>query len=554
MPHSLLDEPIFRIRARAHGRTGESEKVSLPGLLAAYSADRVDQLVYLRPHQEAMFHGFMVSLAFMAMELAGEAKEGAGLSTDAARWRELLRGLTSEFPSDEPWHLLVDDVTKPAFMQCPCEAAEAAQYTGLSSSPQELDVLVASKSHDVKPGKLGGFGVEQLELWVYALVSLHGDAAYMGAGNYGSMRKNGGYATRPHFRLAFERGVGAEFSRDLRALFERRDTLTEEAARAGVGTGLLSASSRLLWLAKWSASSPAVHLRDVHPLCLEVARRVRLVSDGGVVVAKTAASKAARVATESTLGVVGDPWAPLVRDAKGDKAYNPQTQTGGFGYRRLAPVLFDRAGFTLPLLARPSRSERSKGGTMVARALGRAQGGTDGYLSREVYFPPAAMRRTVDEAAQLALRSQSFIQAASDMQGKVLRSALIQFVDGSDDPDWKSPDIARTVRPWEVAFDAMVDEVFFEDLLGSVAAERGDDEALLDWARRLQSLAQKLFERAVDSLPTRDRSRAFARARAQGFLRGAMAKRFPGLKAANGNTSTHPATVPDEEDALDESN
>jgi hypothetical protein len=100
----------------------------------------------------------------------------------------------------------------------------------------------------------------------------------------------------------------------------------------------------------------------------------------------------------------------------------------------------------------------------------------------------------------------------------------------------------------------MVDKVFFEDLLGSVAAERGDDEALLDWARRLQSLAQELFERAVDSLPTRDRSRAFARARARGFLRGAMAKRFPGLGAVDRSTSTHAPTASDEEVAFDESN
>jgi CRISPR system Cascade subunit CasA len=550
MTYSLLDEPTFRIRTRMR----ESEKLSLPELLAAYSADRVDHLVSLRPYQQATFHSFMVSLAFMAMELAGEVADGPGPSADAAQWRMLLRGLTADYPGDEPWHLLVDDVTKPAFMQCPCDVTEEAQYTGLSRSPQELDVLVASKSHDVKPGKLGGFGFEHLELWVYALVSLHGDAAYMGAGNYGSMRKNGGYATRPHFRLAFDRGVGAEFSRDVRTLLERRAMLTEEAAKAGVGAGVLSARSRLLWLDKWSANSPALQLKDAHPMCLEVARRVRLVVDGGVVVARTAASKAARVATEATLGVVGDPWVPLVRDAKGDKAYNPQTQTGGFGYRRLAPVLFDREAFTLPLLARPSKSEMSKSGTMVARALGRAQGGTDGYLSREVYFPPAAMRRTVDEAAQLALRSQSFIQAASDMQGKVLRSALIQFVDGSDAPDWKSPDTARSVRPWEVAFDAAVDEVFFEDLLDSVAGARGDDEAMLDWSRRLRALALQVFDRAVDSLPTRDRSRAFARARAQGFLRGAMAKRFPGLNAAHRNTNPTPQTAAEEEEALDESN
>jgi CRISPR system Cascade subunit CasA len=552
MTHCLLDEPIFRIRTRAR----EAEKLSLPELLAAYSADRVDQLVSLRPHQEATFHSFMVSLAFMAMELAGDGADGAGPSTDAARWRELLRGLTWEFPGDEPWQMLVDDVTKPAFMQCPCEAAEAAQYTGLSSSPQELDVLVASKSHDVKPGKLGGFGVEHLELWVYALVSLHGDAAYMPAGAkatsiYSSVRKNGAVAARPFFRLAFTRGLGAEFRRDVLALFAGQRALYEAARAGGIGS---APAERLMWLRGWSHRFPASTL---HPLFLEVSRRVRLKRmESGVLVALTAQSSTRgwRSQFDDARGVLGDPWSPIARDPKGDKAYNPQTQTGGFGYRRLAPVLFDRQAFTLPLLARASKSEMSQGGTMVARALGRAQGGTDGYLSREVYFPPAAMRRTVDEAAQLALRSQSFIQAASDMQGKVLRSALIQFVDGSDDPDWKSPDIARTVRPWEVAFDAMVDEVFFEDLLGSVAAERGDDEALLDWARRLQSLAQELFERAVDSLPTRDRSRAFARARAQGFLRGAMAKRFPGLRAVDRSTSTHPPTASDEEVAFDESN
>jgi CRISPR system Cascade subunit CasA len=551
MTYSLLDEPTFRIKTRNR----ESERLSLPELLAAYSADRVDHLVSLRPHQEATFHSFMVSLAFMAMELAGEAADGPGPSTDAARWRELLRGLTAHFPADEPWHLLGEDVRKPAFMQCPCDAAEEAQYTGLSSSPQELDVLVASKSHDVKPGKLGGFGVEHLELWIYALVSLHGDAAYMPAGQkaasvYSSVRKNGAVAARPHFRLAFSRGVGAEFKRDVLALFAGQRSLFEEANACGVGS---APAERLMWLRDWNHHFSA---SELHPLFLEVCRRVRLERlELGLVVARTAQSSTRgwRTQFDDARGVLADPWSPIARDPKGDKTYNPQTGTGGFGYRRLAPVLFDREGFTLPLLARPSKSEMSKGGTMIARALGRAQGGTDGYLCREVHFPPAAMRRTVDEAAQVALRSQSFIQAASDT-GSLLRLALIRFVYGSDAPPRKaSPDIVRIVHPWELAFDAVVDEVFFEDLIGSVDTDRGDDEALLDWSRRLQVLAQQVFERAVDSLPTRDRSRAFARARAQGFLRGAMAKRFPGLTAAHRNMNTNPHTAAEEEEALDES-
>jgi len=267
-------------------------------------------------------------------------------------------------------------------------------------------------------------------------------------------------------------------------------------------------------------------------MALEVARRVRLAVSakvGDVIVAKTAGSKKSRVAGGDTLGIVSDPWVPVVRDSKGDKALNPQTETGGFTYRRLAPVLFDREKFSLPLLAKPTGAEALRGGTMVASALGRGQGGTDGYLRREVHFPPTAMRRTADDAAMLALRSQSFIQAAADMQGKVLRSALIQFVDGSDDPDWKSPDIGRSIETWVTAFDAAVDEVFFEELLDSVEQQQEDDAALLRWAGCLRGLAQTIFNRAADSLPTRDRSVELARARAMSFLHNATRKRFPAL-------------------------
>jgi len=504
--------------------------MSLPALLAAYERNGVDCLVSLRPHQEAMFHAFMVSLAFMALEVAGELDAKAS-SRDVQRWRELLRGLTPDFPGDEPWMLLVPDWSKPAFMQSPCHKADEAHYTVFLRSAQELDVLGVSASHEIKPGKLGGLRAAHIEVWVYALVSLHGDAPYMGSGRYNSFRKNGGWAARSQFRLAFERGIGAEFSRDLKTLLQRRDAFLEEASKTGVGRNI---RWRLLWLATWSKGTAALPLASIHPLALEVTRRVRLTADGSTnvaIVAKSATSAAMRVADGDSCGVVGDPWVPVVRDSKGDKALNPQTKTGGFSYRRLAPVLFDRGEFSLPLLARPTGIEVHRAGTMVVSALGRGgqKGATDGYLRREVHFPPTAMRRTADDAAMLALRSQSFMQAAADMQGKVLRSALIQFVDGSDDPDWKSPDIGRSIETWVTAFDAAVDEVFFDELLDSVEQQQEDDAALLRWAGCLRGLAQTIFNRAADSLPTRDRSVELARARAMSFLHNATRKRFPAL-------------------------
>ena len=218
-------------------------------------------------------------------------------------------------------------------------------------------------------------------------------------------------------------------------------------------------------------------------------------------------------------------------------------------------MLFDREKFSLPLLAKPTGAEALRGGTMVASALGRGQGGTDGYLRREVHFPPTAMRRTADDAAMLALRSQSFMQAAADMQGKVLRPALIQFVDGSNDPEWDNPDFGRSVAPWVTAFDAAVDEVFFEELLDSVEQQQEDDAALLRWAGCLRGLAQTIFSRAADSLPTRDRSAELARARALGRLQGGIRKRFPALfpapppssQDASGNDINNPMTEDIEE-------
>ena len=66
--------------------------------------------------------------------------------------RHLIRGLTPEFPDDEPWHLVVDDITKPAFMQAPASSSDklARVQEHYREHPTRWTLLVTSKNHDVK--------------------------------------------------------------------------------------------------------------------------------------------------------------------------------------------------------------------------------------------------------------------------------------------------------------------------------------------------------------------------------------------------------------------
>ena len=106
---NLLSDPLVRIEKD----DGATVLASLPETLALLMNDEVLAFPALRPHQRHPWHAFLVQLAAMAMCQAGVSEPPA----DAAEWAGLIRGLTPEFPGDEPWHLVVDDITKPAFMQ-----------------------------------------------------------------------------------------------------------------------------------------------------------------------------------------------------------------------------------------------------------------------------------------------------------------------------------------------------------------------------------------------------------------------------------------------------
>ena len=529
----LLTDPLIRVQSTA----GQVERLSLSQLLARMSSAEELDFPMLRPHQQPAWHAFLVQLAYLALELAGVTEA----PTEAAAWQVLLRSLTPDHPGDEPWCLVVDDWQQPAFLQSPCLPGAQADYKRVLASAQEIDLLITSKNHDEKVGKMPRIGSDDADVVVFSLVSLQGFAGYLGAGNFNTMRMNGGFASRAQFRLVFKRGSGPEFLRDLRVLLSQTERLWEDAIEHSIGTAPLP--HRLLWLAPWG--NAALALDSVHPLCLEVCRRIRLRLADEVLQALTASSKSARVDAKLRNGIVLDPWLPLVKEG-GARAFTATASS--FSYRLLSPVLFDGQRYELPLLASPRAAEGSAG-VLVAQVLVGGSGKTEGLLRREIPMRRRSLRKFGDARAELALRARRFIEIASTLQGKVLRAALLQFIDGSAEPDWKNGDFAKYVVRWTEHFDQQVDEVFYEALFDTIEAELTDQPAEAQWLQTLLPLAREVFQQATEALPSRDRSRLFALARAEQLFRGGLIKQFGPLlprgqpSAADAATATATDTL-----------
>ena len=100
---NILTEPVIRLDLSG----GVRKDANLPEVFAALVSDKVVSFPALRPHQRHAWHAFLVQLGAMAMHRAG----GVDLPDIADEWAKLIRGLTPDFPEDEPWQLVVEDIT-----------------------------------------------------------------------------------------------------------------------------------------------------------------------------------------------------------------------------------------------------------------------------------------------------------------------------------------------------------------------------------------------------------------------------------------------------------
>jgi CRISPR system Cascade subunit CasA len=153
---------------------GKRERLSLPQLYLKLGVDGIVTFPALRPHQRHAWHALLCQLGALACLKTGLSAP----PEDLDGWSAALRTLTTGFPGDEPW-MLVTSLDKPAFLQA--EVGSLENFKALTT-PDELDMLVTAKNHDVKRARLSRAEPDD---WLFALVALQTMEGFLGAGNYG---------------------------------------------------------------------------------------------------------------------------------------------------------------------------------------------------------------------------------------------------------------------------------------------------------------------------------------------------------------------------------
>lgn len=508
---NLLSEPMLPIVTER----AEVERVDLPMLLAAYADDAVLDLPFLRPHQRAPWHSFCVQLAALALHRTGHDN----VVSDATVWRELLRKLTADWPDDEPWRLVVEDVTKPAFMQPPVPVGSGDPHRTSIGTADDLDVLETARNHGLKQS-IGSDAIPAI--WIAAIVLLQTCASYSKAGPqfyYGTVRRYGQYATRPSVSLVPSDSLGAHWRRDVAVLLQHRewffDRVEDFAGRKGAA---------LLWCLPWNGER-SLGLDELDPWFIEVCRRVRLYRDQtGKITAKSVGSSVPRIiVAKERRGNLGDPWTPIDL-SKESAAYNRTPR-----YDVMSEVLFDRGLWLRPLLL--DWHTGIDGSSMIARfdVTVRGQSKTEGHHLREVLIEGdqrLAAFRSDEDGDHLAEISRAMVEEVATLRNRVLKVPLLTLIQAGDAPvDFGDKTASAWARPWLDQVDHEIEPAFFDHLFARAEQGRAADQA---WALFLENIAWRILDRATAAVPIAGARRLKAIAVAEERLHGLFRKNLGG--------------------------
>lgn len=510
MAFNLLEERLIRTRLR-----DRTTLLNLPGVFAASVRCEVLSFSGLRPHQRHAWHAFLVQVGTLAL-LAGTDTTPPD---DEASWAALLRGLTPDYDNDEPWSL-----TTPADQPALLQPATPSGTTGWErrETPDGIDMLITARNHDVKQAAMVR---SQPDDWLFALVTLQTMEGYGGRDTYGISRMNGGSSSRPCVGVMPSGGPGAHLRRDILALLAVGGV--PEQAHGYAGRDGLA----LTWLTPWDGLTSLTR-RHLHPLYVEVCRRIRLVADEAGLHALTTTSKVSRIADKVPGGITGDPWAPLVPDKAGPKVLTMSAES--FGYRRVVATLLaapqDRAAL------QEVRSDDDTAGLMLMiRGLVRGNSKTDGYHERRVPLSKVVQRGlkglllTDPDAAAARARVDLVAEISS-----ALRMAIqVLLANGPETLGRPSEATKAKVVPFIRRLEARVDQAFFPDLWTELEQADADKRHRVreGWVRWMLYQAEEVLAEAERSTPRSSALRLRARVRAMAALHG-MARRRAGKLAA----------------------
>ena len=527
---NLLTDSVFRVESPT---SDDVSRVSLPGLLAALGEGRVRSYPGLMRHQEDALHVFLTYLATAVL-----ARDGVDDSVQSEEyWAAGIRRLGGT--DDMPWTLVVDDLSQAAFLQSPLPVPDHGKLTLKAETPDALDVLVTAKNHDLKMQRATKPDVDE---WVFALISSQTTSGFLGQGNFGISRMNGGFGSRLVMEVQRALDPGWRW-RDAvtRLLVHRREVLAGDYGYDPHGLVLV-------WTDLWDGAE-GLPLTSLDPCYLEISRRVRLRRDSlGVLRADAVPSKATRINAKELKGAVGDAWTPvdLSQTADGRKALTvgPAGLTADT-VRRL--VFADHLG--LSPLQRPALGWSGDLWLSVS-VLVRGQGLTEGFHEVHLRLPEPVLPRVFGPPAihdpWVAL-SKQLIEAAGLMQ-RALGRGVRTYLAGGPARLKERETSDEWARRWNRRFQSLWTPAYFPQLWAAPDVFTTDD-VLAQWAEVLWAAARQTLDEAMAALPQHFGRRYRARVLARQSLWGNALQSFPSLRPVSYGADTSAPPTNEESEA-----
>lgn len=514
--HDLLNDELIGIQS-----PGGSRRVCLPTLFAQLLVGQVDGYTGLRAHQADPWRVFLVQIAASILTRHPATTH----ATDASFWREGLVDLADG--AETAWSLVVENPSLPALWQHPwadpekdalafgIKSARDGQKTvePKASAPDELDVLVTAKNHDVKMARLNK---ADPEAWLFALMMVQTTSGFLGKGNYGILRMNGGFASRPVLSWVRNLHPSHRFREELDCVRALREPTLAGAWR-------YAARGRVLtWLRPWNRTQAQFTPNDLEPWFIEAARPVRLWATANGIVALTATSEARQIGPKTLEnGDVGDPWIPLNLEDK-KKGASAMTLSGeGFTPGRVVALILQQ-GFSLTPLQSP---RAGVDGWFCGSVLVRGQGKTDGLHALQLPVPAKVnslllqpgTRKTLGDSAECLLRDAKEIASA-------LRFALSVMAEGGPEQSGLPRDgISDLISGLTHDFRGQWQRDFFPTLWR--LADEPLDAVRAEWRGALIDRARRTLRDAPNRLPLSSTRLWRAQVRSEGALTGLIRKK-----------------------------
>jgi CRISPR system Cascade subunit CasA len=473
--YNLLENKLLSVGLQ----DGSSVNLSLTDVMHSLSTtDNIVSFSALQPHQQQSWYCFLVQLAAMAAARENHYR----LPDSVALWKEVLLKLSGG--SESAWFLVVPDLNQPAFFQNPISngGLQGERYKADVGGPDDLDIIITSKNHDVKSNRTHNPKVEH---WIFALINLQTMDGVMGRGNYGIIRMNGGFGSRPFIGYSKNLSFPTRFRRDIEVLLLNRENTLSNYTSNGYA---------LLWTEPWDGGKEkGLPINKCDPWFIEICRRIRFVDDKGKIVCYRANSEAKRIKAPDELnGMTGDPWAPI--DLENLKSLT--LGDGGFSYELIHKIIF-KQGYNNPISMSFLHNDNA-GTYLICQGLVRGQGKTGGLHKRIILVPGKVARLLFQEPSlqdKLAGLSATRITMSQEISNRVLRQsvALLQTNATSIKAD------TEKVQSWLRLFDTAIDMRFFDSLWDSVSLS--NEEARQQWAEVLFTEAEKIYLEAERSVP-----------------------------------------------------